>query len=499
MEKAKIAPSPYQQAIYDAFAGTKKNINISAVAGSGKTTTLLELLNLVPRNKSVLFLAFNNSIVNELKERNKRQGAVIQTVHSCGWRGIMSKYGGGKIDANKVYAKIEKALKRFKNVTPKLRGTYMYYVPKLIDIMRLSMSDGSDASITSLCDKHDIELGQSDFPFVRFVFEEMAKERVVFDFTDMVYLPVLDKTIPIRQFDYVFCDESQDFSIAQQEFIRRCIKPKTGRVVSVGDKMQSIYGFAGADANSYERMAAINGESIDMPLSVSYRCAKSVIREAQKVVPYIQYFEGAPEGVCELGDLEGIKDGDWVVCRNVKPLVQLYIYLTAKHVKSHIKGVDICDGIIRLIRGANTDSIAKMLAYFERRKDILVMELKERGVKEPTKHERYEALKTKMDVVDVLIDECNNVTDIIELIKRIFDDKETKGVTLCSIHKSKGLEGERVHLLCPELIPSKYAYQPWQLEQEKNLLYVAITRAKRELYKIPEEVFKAQINKDTKK
>lgn len=499
MEKSKIAPSPYQQAIYDTFSKTKKNINISAVAGSGKTTTLLELLNLVPRNKTVLFLAFNNSIVNELKERNRRQGAVIQTVHSCGWRGIMSKHGGGSIDANKVYSKIEKAMKRFKVTEPKLRGTYLYYVPKLIDIMRLSMSDGSDESIQKLCDKHDIELNPTDFPLVRFVFEEMSKDREVFDFTDMVYLPVFDKTIPIRQYDYVFCDESQDFSIAQQEFIRRCIKPKVGRIVSVGDKMQSIYGFAGADANSYERMAKINGESVDMPLSVSYRCAKSVIREAQKIVPYIQYFEGASEGVCSFGDLKGIRDGDWVVCRNVRPLVQLYMYLTAKHIKSHIKGVDICDGIVRLIRSTNTNSISRMLEYFNRRKEILVEELKERGVKDPTKHERYEALATKIDVVYVLINECNNVTDIIELIKKIFDDKETKGVTLCSIHKSKGLEGERVHLLCPELIPSKYASQPWQLEQEKNLLYVAITRAKKELYKIPEEVFKLQINKGNNK
>ena len=40
-------------------------MNISAVAGSGKTTTLLELLNYVPKDKNTLFLAFNNAIVDE--------------------------------------------------------------------------------------------------------------------------------------------------------------------------------------------------------------------------------------------------------------------------------------------------------------------------------------------------------------------------------------------------------------------------------------------------
>ena len=65
-------PSKYQQAIYKAFQLTNKNISISAVAGSGKTTVLLELLNFVPKDSTSLFLAFNNSIVDELRERNKR-------------------------------------------------------------------------------------------------------------------------------------------------------------------------------------------------------------------------------------------------------------------------------------------------------------------------------------------------------------------------------------------------------------------------------------------
>ena len=60
-------PSKYQQAIYKAFQLTNKNISISAVAGSGKTTVLLELLNFVPKDSTSLFLAFNNSIVDELR------------------------------------------------------------------------------------------------------------------------------------------------------------------------------------------------------------------------------------------------------------------------------------------------------------------------------------------------------------------------------------------------------------------------------------------------
>ena len=64
-----MTPSKFQREIYQTFQTTKDNITISAVAGSGKTTVLLELLKLVPKGKTALFLAFNNSIVDELKDR----------------------------------------------------------------------------------------------------------------------------------------------------------------------------------------------------------------------------------------------------------------------------------------------------------------------------------------------------------------------------------------------------------------------------------------------
>ena len=63
-----MTDSKYQKAIYKAFQLTDKNISISAVAGSGKTTTLLQLLSFIPKESSSLFLAFNNSIVDELRE-----------------------------------------------------------------------------------------------------------------------------------------------------------------------------------------------------------------------------------------------------------------------------------------------------------------------------------------------------------------------------------------------------------------------------------------------
>jgi superfamily I DNA/RNA helicase len=63
----------------------------------------------------------------------------------------------------------------------------------------------------------------------------------------------------------------------------------------------------------------------------------------------------------------------------------------------------------------------------------------------------------------------------------VFD--QGKGVCLSTVHKAKGLEAQRALLLQHELygVFAGRAKQRWQREQERNALYVALTRAKQEL------------------
>ena len=107
-----MKPSAYQKDIYKIFTQSSDNINISAVAGSGKTTVLIELLKLLPKDKTAVFMAFNNSIVDELKERIKTTAQVqVTTIHSYGWRAIMNRYGHrAKMNPNKAIGKVERVL-----------------------------------------------------------------------------------------------------------------------------------------------------------------------------------------------------------------------------------------------------------------------------------------------------------------------------------------------------------------------------------------------------
>ena len=74
---------------------------------------------------------------------------------------------------------------------------------------------------------------------------------------------------------------------------------------------------------------------------------------------------------------------------------------------------------------------------------------------------------------------ANSIADLKVKIKTIFTD-EIEGICLSTVHKIKGLEANRVFIVRPDLLPLPNV-RSWQAIQEKNLEYVAITRAKLEL------------------
>ena len=486
-----MIPSKYQTAIYRAFQLTKRNLNISAVAGSGKTTVLLELLKFIPRDTSSLFLAFNNSIVDELKERNTNHSTTIMTIHSCGWRAILMRYGSRcKMNPNKAMGKTEAALKHF-SVPEKRRGYYFYVVPKVLDLMRCNLIENDAEAILRLSMYYDIDIEEEDVKIIAYAFNLLVNDKTQFDFMDMIYVPVRDPSVRIKKYDYVFCDESQDFSVCQHEFIKRCINRK-GRLITVGDGNQAIYGFCGADANSYEKLAEINGKAIRLPLSVSYRCAKNIVLEAQKYVPEISWAPGAAEGAVRNGSLTEIEEGDWILCRNLKPLIQAYLWLLKNHIKSKIRGKDIAEGILGLINKTGAKTIDGLFSSLQRERNKLLDKLTKRGVRRPSLHPKMELLEQKVDVIGCLAEEVNSVGELKEIIGNIFSD-EVRGIMLSTIHKAKGLENDRIFFLLPELIPSKYATQDWQYEQEMHLKYVGITRAKRELIYVWDVNFKEDL------
>jgi superfamily I DNA/RNA helicase len=97
---------------------------------------------------------------------------------------------------------------------------------------------------------------------------------------------------------------------------------------------------------------------------------------------------------------------------------------------------------------------------------------------------RLIALQDRHDCLIAFCEDQTTVAGVVAKIESVFtDDKNGTGIRLSSIHKAKGLENKRVFLLEPEgaTVPHPMAKSKWQVEQEWNCRYIAITRAIEEL------------------
>ena len=262
---------------------------------------------------------------------------------------------------------------------------------------------------------------------------------------------------------------------------------------------QAIYGFAGADCDSVKNIIEAMDATM-LPLSVCYRCPISHVKLAQKIVPKIQWAEGAKEG--EVLDIteeklhELVKEGDLVLCRTNAPLLKTCYQLIAEGVPAKVRGRKIGEGLVKIVK-----DIRKKVGDFDRFIEALegwtedqVWKIeRQKGDNDGAKAIIYD--KTACLRVVYGHSGSNSYDELMRSIGDLFSDNR-EAVMLSTVHKAKGLEADRVFILKPELMPHPMAKQAWELEQEMNLLYVALTRAKETLVFVHETGYLPHPNKD---
>ena len=310
---AQFIPSKYQKAFFTFLQKGRANVVLDAVAGSGKSTTIVRALALIPADKRVLFLAFNKSIVEELKRKIGNMPNVdIKTLHSLGASAITrSLKSAVNPDKYKAYINDGIATKSIfpynDNLTAEERGDWKQNIMSLIDLGRVNLVKRAD-DLEELAFKHNLILVDNEISIAMRAIGWGLTNTSEIDFTDMIYFPCVKK-IQLFRYDYVFIDECQDLNAAQRTLFLQCIKTG-GRFVAVGDPRQAIYGFAGADVESFNLLKNLP-HTAHMPLSVCYRCDASIIASAKEIVPQIEAREGAPNGTIDMdAKLEQVQDGD---------------------------------------------------------------------------------------------------------------------------------------------------------------------------------------------
>lgn len=478
-------PSKYQRTVYTYIRIGKGNAVIDAVAGSGKSTTIVEALKQIPKGKRVLFLAFNKAIVEELKIKIGNMPNVdIKTLHSLG-ASLCMRNLDCQIQDDKYRVWVNNGV-NYSNLVPSVplpdeqMGAWKQNILKLIDLGRCNLVK-TVAELEDLSYKHDIDLLDNEADLALKGIQWGERETAFIDFTDMIYFPNV-KQLKIFKYDWVFIDECQDLNAAQRELFLKCVKPNGGRFIAVGDPRQAIYGFAGADVESFNLLKKIPG-TVKLPLSVCYRCDKDIIDLAKSIVPQIEARDNAPSGMVNRNaTLSEIQDGDMVLCRLTAPLVDLCMKYISSGVKAYVKGRDIGTNLVNMIKKTNRKQIKDVEERLQRElsriigKVVSKQKCTEKEARESDVYKRYE---DKVKAIEVLSEGLQTAKEVIDRIETIFSDGNKSGICLSTIHKSKGLESDRVFIICEDKLWFKPCMNvPWMAEQESNLVYVAFTRAK---------------------
>ena len=485
--------SEYQQNVFNFVANVKGSAVISAVAGSGKTTTIVEAAKRIPQNKSVLFLAFNRSIAEELTQRlASYHNITCLTSHSHGYKTIARGLGSKlNVDKNKYFTYVMNNVDALSSIIScdtedLIKIRFIHNVVNLLSKCRINLIKSDDKeAIENIAFHHSIELIADEIEVVSTILENAYNlklgEKV--DFDDMLTLACTKFKRYVNKYDFVFIDECQDLSKAQRELMSLSLSAK-GRFIAVGDRRQAINGFAGAGCDSFDLLAKLANNN-ELPLSVNYRCGKDIIKLAQDIVPQITAFEGARDGkVINVNNLQDLKPNDMVLCRKAAPLVRLCLKMFASGISAKVKGTEIGEGLIRLIEKLTPKNINSLYNKLDdeltKTKDACV----KRGIKNVDNCARVTSFIDKIECIKAFAESAKGIADLKRKIEFAFSDEQMRNaVCLSTIHKSKGLESDRVFILCPDKLPLTWKdQQAWELEQENNLKYVAITRAKKELY-----------------
>jgi superfamily I DNA/RNA helicase len=499
-------PTPAHNAILDALMGSRDNLILSAVAGSGKTSTILWLVDHVlgaDDAPTMLYTSFARRNIDDVQGRLPRD-VTAKTMHALGLAAVGKATGKRpKVDNRKVWKLLDEIVpgkQERKAITPAVRkliagATAWGVVPSDVEDAASVLPDDA-ATWAAIAERFGLDDIDDDtlaaaVAVARKVLAAKLRDLSTVDFDDMLLAPVA-YGYTAGSFGLAFIDEAQDLSPVQQSFLRLLVADG-GRVVIVGDERQAIYGFRGADCDALGTLAAA-WDAKRYPLARSYRCPQAVATLVQPLVPHFEVAEGNTEGAVEAKGaahkaLKAMRPTDAVLCRNNAPLVSLAYQALAQRIRVRVLGKDLGAGLLSLVKRLRPRDLGDLLVKLD------AWETREaEKYRAADQERRIPALADKADCLRIIVGGCDSLDQVTSDIEHLFvDDRDGKGkLTLSSVHKSKGLEWERVWVLDRELMPSRMAKTDDEKQQEANLQYVAFTRTKRELFFVssgaPEDV-----------
>src|SRR5690606_286723 len=378
-----FTPTPEQQLIVTAASETKDNLLVSALAGAAKTSTLVLIAEALPRTE-ILCLAFNKKIQLEM-QRRLPPNCKAKTLNGLG-HGAWQRFIGRRLILNdsKVYDIVSGLINKLGDADKK------FAFEKMSEIMQ-AVSAGKTAgyipdrtvkriesrmpySLKPLMSDADFEAWLDEEPdeLVLHLIEEASDLSIdkaldgEIDFNDQILMSTCFPAV-FERFPLVLVDEAQDLSALNHAMLAKIVPiPKEGRmassrIIAVGDKCQSIYGFRGAHEDS---MALLQQRynMTELHLTVSFRCPQAVVKAARWRAPAMQWPEWAIEGtVRHLREwtASDIPDNAAIICRNNAPLFRTAIKLLRLGRYPELMGNDIGKGLVKIMKKFGPTSMSQ--------------------------------------------------------------------------------------------------------------------------------------------
>ena len=297
------------------------------------------------------------------------------------------------------------------------------------------------------------------------------------DFTDMIQ-KFLDKDV-VPDLDVIFVDEAQDLSLIQWSMINKIEQDTKCDVWIAGDDDQAIFGWAGADVDSF-----INYEAEEIPLKQSERVPTSIQKMALSVIERIQenridkeYFPKSESGEIferyKLTDID-MSTGDWLILTRTKSIL--------KSIPTYLKKKGY------FFETAQGNSIGKSLYedtkhWYNLQKKISIPDIHLQRVKE--------RIKGSMNLSLKWYDAFNNVSESQITYMRLLllnneDPTGTPRIKVSTIHGAKGGEATNVVLFLNETENTVKGARKSiaKRDEEYRVWYVGLTRSMKNLYLI---------------
>jgi DNA helicase-2/ATP-dependent DNA helicase PcrA len=493
---AKIVGTPQQEAIWERMVKGRKHVIVNALAGTGKTFTMLHGLRKMGLDRAgrTAFVAFNKSTSLELAAKAP-SWVKASTFHSLLYGVVRDNYGDIRVDGRKTSLIFEKLAGEYNWM--KTPMWLKFAMEKVVGLLKNTLIEADEIGIAAVCDRYGIDL-EDKFTWAAQLISEAIQESkddtAYVDCDDLIWLPVVND-LELPQFDTMVVDEYQDTNACQEHSLVRM----ANRLILVGDENQAIYGFRGAGTDSIQKAIEKLGKTkkgVDvLPLTFTRRCPKTHVELAKKLVPDFEALPEAPEGeldiVAEENAILQMKPGDLVICRLNAPVVSTAFRLLRMGTRANIQGRDLGRGLKAMIRRlrvkSGKGSVKELLDKLDQYAAVEVAKL--RRLKRPPEA-KITSLEDKISCLTTFCEGCVDVAEVEDRIDKMFTEEETGGerkgfVLLSSVHRVKGMEADTVWVLYPELMPFEKAVLPWEIEQEHHIRYVAFTRSKRRLVMIP--------------